>query len=498
MKIILTTLNSRYAHTSLALRYIYANMQEFQSSSTIMEFSINENIYDIAQRLLDAKATIIGIGVYIWNASEVSTLVEILKSISPDTIIILGGPEVSHQPLRVDFSRADFIIQGEGDMAFYTLCKDIKAKKTLPKIIKKSVPKLSDIKLPYRYYSDDDIKNRYIYIEASRGCPFECEFCLSSLDERVRTFDLDLLLSELELLWQRGARNFKFVDRTFNLNIASATKLIDFFLAKNEQFFTHFEVVPDNFPQRLKDKLAQFPKHSLQLEIGIQTLNPEIAKNISRPLEFEKIKENIKFLLQHTNAHLHLDLIIALPQEDLDSFGRNLDELCSMGDFEIQLGILKKLSGTTINRHDIEHKMIYSQKPPYEVLQTSKLSFQDLQNMKRFARFWDLFYNSSNFKNSIKLLWEGESVYKNFYSFSLFIYQKTLSTYQISLDRQVELLFNYLVDIKKVDKTVVAKRIIEDILRFEGRVIPKILRGFGDNLVLEKKLKSGTFNKRQH
>lgn len=497
-KIILTTLNSRFTHTSIALRYLYANLNELQESAEILEFSINDAIQTIAQKLLINKPQIIGIGVYIWNVSEVYELLHVIKKVSPDTKVILGGPEVSHEPFRVNLDSADFIIQGEGDLAFYGLCKNILAG-SAPKerIIKMNMPSLKNIALPYRYYTDDDIKNRYIYVEASRGCPFECEFCLSSMDEKVRAFDLDTLLEEFELLWQRGARNFKFIDRTFNLNIKTAKVLLDFFLKKPSPYFAHFEVVPDHFPDSLKSKIALFPEGALQLEIGIQTLNPQIANNISRPLKLDKIKENIKFLENETKAHMHLDLIVGLPGESLESFGANLNELVSLSGCEIQIGILKKLSGTYINRHDIEHGMIYSDIPPYDVLQTSQLSFNEIGVMKRFSRFWDLTYNSGNFKESVKFIWQDGSVFENFYEFSLWIYTQTDSTWQISLQRLGELLFRYLCEVKNIPKETVAKKMLDDMMKLKGRAVPEYLKQYADSFSTDNKQGTSGFNKRQ-
>ena len=258
MKIILTTLNARFTHTAIGLRYIYANMQELQASTKILEFSINDALQSVAEELLFDEPDIIGIGVYIWNASQVSELIHILKKVSPKTTIILGGPEVSYLPFRVNFDAADYIIQGEGDVAFYELCRDIISSHVTDRIIPIKLPNLKELKLPYEYYSDDDIKNRYIYVEISRGCPFECEFCLSSMDEKVRAFDLDKVLQEFEKLWQRGARNFKFVDRTFNLNMKAANQILDFFLAKEPPYFAHFEVIPDHFPTSLRAKIKSF------------------------------------------------------------------------------------------------------------------------------------------------------------------------------------------------------------------------------------------------
>jgi hypothetical protein len=305
-----------------------------------------------------------------------------------------------------------------------------------------------------------------------------------------------MLLEEFELLWARGARNFKFIDRTFNLNIKTALTLLDFFLKKEPPYFAHFEVIPDHFPEALKEKIALFPSGALQLEIGIQTLNPEIANNISRPLKFDKIKENIIFLEEKTNAHMHLDLIVGLPGENLQSFGANLDALVALSSCEIQIGILKKLSGTAINRHDIEHKMVYSDIPPYDVLQTSTLSFNDIQKMKRFSRFWDLFYNSGNFKESVKLIWQNESVFENFYNFSLWIYTQTDSTWQISLQRLCELLFNYLVTVKKEDEKRVAQSMLSDIMKYQGRNAPPFLKPYIDTNNTKEKIIIQHFHKR--
>jgi radical SAM superfamily enzyme YgiQ (UPF0313 family) len=496
--IILTTLNSRFTHTSIALRYIYANMKELQDNTQILEFSINDAIQSIVEKLLIHEPDIIGIGVYIWNVSYVSELIHILKKIKPELNIILGGPEVSHEPFRVDLNDADFFIQGEGDLAFYELCKKIIDKnQPQEKTIKMTMPSLKEIALPYKYYTDDDIKNRYVYVEASRGCPFECEFCLSSMDEKVRAFDLETLLEEFETLWQRGARNFKFIDRTFNLNMKTANRLLEFFLNKDEQYFAHFEVIPDHFPDSIKQNIKKFPHGALQLEIGIQTLNLDIANNISRQLKLDKIKENIRFLEHETHAHIHLDLIVGLPGETLESFGKNLDELVSLSSCEIQIGILKKLSGTYINRHDIKHGMVYSDIPPYDILKNNQLSFNDIQIMKRFARFWDLTYNSSNFKKSIKLLWQNESVFENFYDFSLWIYKQTDSTYKISLQRLGELLFSYLSEVKKLDKNTIATLMLEDMMKLKGRAIPPYLKPYSKNFSTSAKEGTSGFNKRQ-
>lgn len=246
--IVLTTFNAKYIHTSIGLRYLLANLKDLKQASCILEFGINDNISQTAERILSSSPHIVGIGVYIWNALQVSELISTIKKVSPMTKVILGGPEVSHLPFRIDFSQADYIIQGEGEVTFYKLCKALIDNSSISeeKIIRSETPEIEEIELPYRYYTDKDIKDRIIYVEASRGCPFRCEFCLSSIDKKVRYFDLDKLLQEIELLWQKGARSFKFIDRTFNLRSGSTNQILDYFLKKVPARWTQVSSPPYN------------------------------------------------------------------------------------------------------------------------------------------------------------------------------------------------------------------------------------------------------------
>ncbi len=478
-KIVLTTLNARYSHASIGLRALFANLHELQEHARIMEFVINENVQAIAEKILEEEPAVVGIGVYIWNASDVHDLIEVIKKVSPQTTVVLGGPEAGYFPHRVNFDAADYVIQGEGEIAFYELCKALLAGDAPEeRIIKAAMLDLKTVELPYIWYDDHDVQNRMIYVEVSRGCPFLCEFCLSAIDEKVRSFDIDRLLEEFERLWERGVRTFKFIDRTFNLNIKTANRILDFFLAKEPPYFVHFEVIPDHFPESLRERIAQFPPASLQLEVGIQTLDPEIAANINRPLKLEKIRENIRFLETQTKAHMHLDLIVGLPGESLEGFGANLDRLAALTDSEIQIGILKKLSGTTLSRHDEHYGMVYSDKPPYDILKNSQLSFAQIQKMKRFSRFWDLTYNSGNFKNSIVMLWPEGRVFEGFRGFSEWIYGETESTWKISLERLAGLLFRYLTEVRACDAEAVAAAMARDLMKVPGRALPGFLKPF--------------------
>lgn len=447
--IVLSTLNSRFSHTSIALRYLFANLENLQEQSVILEFVINEDNSRIAEQILKYNPKIVGIGVYIWNAKDIEQIVKIIKKISPKTFVILGGPEVSYEPLRVDFSKADFIIQGESEKPFFELCRKIlNNEKITNKIFTPVMQNFEQLETPYKFYNEDDIQNRHIYFEASRGCPFHCEFCLSSIDNKMRYLKIERVLEELEYLWKRGARNFKFIDRTFNVRIEFGIAILEYFLAKDEDYFLHFEVIPDNFPQSLKDLIIKFRQNSLQLEVGLQTLNLEVAQNIKRNLKIDKIKENLHFLNNQTNAHLHVDLIVGLPGESLDSFGKNLDELINLTKSEIQIGILKKLSGTTLGRHDEIFGNIWSDFPPYDILQNDLINFSDMQRMKRFARFWDIVYNSGNFKNIFQIFKNDGKIFQKFLNFSDFVFANSKSTSQISPNRMSTFLQNFLINNK--------------------------------------------------
>ena len=473
--IILTTLNARYSHTSLALRYLYANLKELKENAKILEFVINSSNQTIAEQILEHKPKIVGIAVYIWNATDVAELVQTIKKVSPETIVVLGGPEVSYKPLRVNFDMADYIITGEGEVSFYNLCKDIlDGNCKEPRVINSPKVDLENIVLPYDDYTDFDIKNRHIYVEMARGCPFECEFCLSSIDTKMRYLSIEVFLEQLDKLWLRGARNFKFIDRTFNIKISYAKAILNYFLEKEEEYFLHFEVIPDNFPQELRELIKKFKAGSLQLEVGIQTLNLDVAKEIHRNLRIDKIKDNLKFLSQETHAHMHIDLIIGLPSETIESFGKNLDLLYTLSTGEIQVGILKKLSGTTLDRHDKIYGMVYSDLPPYDILKNDLISFEQMQELKRFARFWDIVYNSGNFQKTTALLFEDGKVFENFYNLSKWLYRRSESTYKISLDRMAEFLFEYMS--AKFDKEKIANIILEDVMKVGGRKIPPFLK----------------------
>ncbi|MEW6373188.1 MAG: DUF4080 domain-containing protein [Pseudomonadota bacterium] len=451
MTILLSTLNARYAHASLGLRYLLANMGPLQAETELQEFVIGAKTTEVVERLLARRPRIVGFGVYIWNVEETTRIVAMLKRVAPEVTIVLGGPEVSFETNEQEICRlADYVVTGWGDVTFPKLCAEIlHGPKPLMKVHAGVQPPMAEIALPYSLYSAEDIAHRTIYVEASRGCPFKCEFCLSSLDKTAWPFPLDDFLAQLEDLHARGARLFKFVDRTFNLNVKTSQRIMQFFLDKlaanpKDPVYAHFELVPDHLPEALKQTIAQFPAGALQFEIGIQSFNPEVQALVSRKQNNEKAADNIRWLCTQSQAHLHVDLIAGLPGEDIASFARGFDQLVGLGAHEIQFGILKRLRGTPIIRHTGPFKMVYDPYPPYTVLATSLIDFPTMQRLVRFARYWDLVANSGRFANTVKELL-GARPFENFMAFSDWMYTKTDATHRIALDRLARLVAEWLV-----------------------------------------------------
>lgn len=511
--ILLVTLNSSFAHAAFGLRYLFANLgSALQARTKILEFTTDKPVLDIAENLLSYQPKIIGLGVYIWNAPQMLELVSAIKKVSPETCIVLGGPEVSHETSAQTICQmADYTICGEGDFLFKEFCTAYlnrlnltKSESTLvsddasslqsdslvsssenaeailkKKIIRGPLPDIKSIASPYPYYSDFDIQNRTIYVEASRGCPYRCEYCLSSLDKGVRNFDVDLFLQDVQMLIDKGCRQFKFIDRTFNLSVTISTKILQFFLDRIQLgLFLHFEMVPDRLPEELRVLIVQFPAGSLQFEVGIQTLNKEVAKNISRNNDLVKVEENFRFLREKTGVHTHADLIVGLPGENVESFRLGFDQLMELGPDEIQVGILKRLKGTPIARHEKSFQMVYSEKAPYQILQTKDVSFTEMQWMSRFAKYWDLIANSGNFVTCVKKIrqhcLENQISYFDFYyQLTQFFHTRHEKSFGISLLSLTESLYLFLTQYFTED--MCREMIIHDYSTRGKRDIPKFL-----------------------
>ena len=408
--VVLTTLNAKYIHAAFGLRYLLANLGPLRATATIVEFDINQRPVDIVEALLARNPKIIGLGVYIWNVAPATEVVATLKRVRPDITVIIGGPEVSYEvEAQLIVQLADYVITGEADLTFARVCQELlSGNRPTAKVIPAELPDISELVLPYDLYNDQDVAHRIIYVEASRGCPFSCEFCLSSLDIPVRQAPLPALLDHLQRLLDRGVRQFKFVDRTFNLNLEVSRTILEFLLERHRAgLFFHFEMVPDRLPAALRDIIARFPTGALQFEVGVQTFNHEVAERIARRQNYERLEANLRFLRGETGVHIHADLIAGLPGESLESFAAGFDRLIALGPHEIQVGILKRLRGTPIVRHDAEWQMVYNSHPPYEILQNRLIDFATMQKLRRFARYWDLVGNSGNFIETTPLIWSN-------------------------------------------------------------------------------------------
>ena len=500
--ILLCTLNAKYIHASLALRYLLANMGELRAQTALCEYTIARRPADLAAELLAllgpaeaGRVQVIGFGVYIWNVSQTCELVRLLKAARPGLKLVLGGPEVSHehdqQPI---VALADHVITGWGDVSFPKLCRALlHGPLPLMKVIAGEQPPLDELALPYAEYSEADLAHRVLYVEASRGCPFKCEFCLSALDKTAWAFALEPFLAQLDQLYQRGARRFKFVDRTFNLKAEASARILQFFLdrlpaeplacALAPDLFVHFELIPDQLPDRLKTLIAQFPPGVLQFEIGIQSFNPEVQQRISRRQDHAKTLANLGWLVSHSQAHLHTDLIFGLPGETLASFAQGFDTLYALRPHEIQLGLLKRLRGTPIARHTEAWGMVYDTEPPYAVQQTSVLSRDQVQRFVRLARYWDLVANSGRFSRTLALLMQGASPFATFLAWSDWLWQRSGQTSGLSPEQLVDHLFDYLTgpgaqpgqDLQAVRDTVLGV-LLADYLASGARARPRALR----------------------
>ncbi|MDR2435089.1 MAG: DUF4080 domain-containing protein [Treponema sp.] len=479
--IVLAAINAKWIHPSLALRLLKANLGPLEKRCEIIEFALRQPLSEKVDPVLAARPRILGVSVSIWNHIATAELLRELEKVwgtrAKDRgdgeapvprrpVIVLGGPEVSHLPPGAEIFRyADYVIHGEAELAFRSLCEYLLGPRRQnmrlptqnsrpsnlpvgsrflyakadfsekPVHLHAKPVNLSEIKSAYYLFSDEDLRRKLIYVEASRGCPFNCEFCLSAVKpvlenagfETVREFPLEQFLDEMGALIRRGARTFKFLDRTFNLNLSRAKQIMEFFLDKIDEidnvdeskkekssgvytppFTVHFEMVPLLFPLELRETIARFPPGALRIEIGIQTLNPAVSARIKRPADPERELETLRFLKEKTNAIIHADLIAALPGEDMASFGRGFDRLWAAlspepagaasnrpphSRSEIQLGILKLLPGAPIARHTESFGMRYNPSPPYEVLETAALPARDLDRIKNFARFWELIVN---------------------------------------------------------------------------------------------------------
>lgn len=484
---IFVAINARYSHTSMSIRTLRANLSpERRERCELVEFTIQNDVSEAAYALLSRHPKLVGISVYLWGVSFARQLVEIIRRVRPSVCVVIGGPEVQQVPSHASdslYRLSDACIVGEGEEIMDKICADVDEGRWRPRrdgeepnFIRTSPVDVAKLVLPYDEYTDDDIRHRVVYVEASRGCPYQCAFCLSANDKPVRMIALDRLFPAFEKLIRRGARAFKFLDRTLNASLSRTLALLDFFLPYADMGIQlHFEMTPHEIPDALIARLAQFPAAAIQIEFGVQTLSDSVARTICRRLQADTLLRNLARLRQETGAHIHADLIAGLPGETLAMFAEGFERLRRTGVQEIQLGILKRLKSSPLDLHAEAWGLCFSPTPPYEILETREMSFEELTQFKRFAKFWDTLVNNAHFPRTVQAICHQDA-FGAFWRMTSWIYAKLTVTQGISQTRWVSVLFEYMTSEAGFSTTEAAMLILEDYLMTRKEDIPPVLR----------------------
>lgn len=412
MKTLIISVNSKYIHSALSVWYLKANCSE---DCSVMEFSINEPVGSVYCKILAEKPDTVAFSCYIWNIEYVLKLSELLKKARPECRILLGGPEVSYtsEEILTDNPFIDCIMLGEGEDIFSEV---IKGSTTVSGIAYRendtitingsyhTVKNLDSIKSPYTDEMLAAAEGKIIYYESSRGCPFSCSYCLSSTFDGVRYFSMPRVLSELSALCRRGIKQIKFVDRTFNCNKKRFTDIITFILNDTSKTTFHFEIAAELLDEDEICLLAKLPPGKVQLEIGVQSVNPHALEAVRRKTDTDKVLKTVSKLLEPQNIHIHLDLIAGLPHEDFASFCNSFNKVCSVRPHQLQLGFLKLLKGAEIRAEQNEHGFRFASFPPYEIISNKYISAQELLELKRVEDVLDRYYNSGRFSDTLNTL----------------------------------------------------------------------------------------------
>jgi radical SAM superfamily enzyme YgiQ (UPF0313 family) len=421
MKTILTTLNSKFIHSCLSIRYLQTYVKDLVDVE-IKEFTINQNKDFIAAEIYKEKPEVIGFSTYIWNLKETFEICEILKLVNPKLKIILGGPEVSYDSEQIleENPFIDFIIYGEGEDTFKELMEKLISNETNyssisgmvfrgeNKIIKTPprplIKNLDIIPSPYKDIGKE-FENKIVYYESSRGCPFNCEFCLSSTIKGVRFFSLERVKEDLDSLIEGKVRQVKFVDRTFNANKKYAMEIMEFIMEKNPLNINfHFEVTAHLLDDEMLDFLSGVKEGLFQFEVGVQSTNLDTIEAIGRTTDFKKLKAVTEEVKSFKNIHQHLDLIAGLPYEGYNSFRNSFNDVYDIKPEKIQLGFLKLLKGSGLRKNQDKYGYKYLDVPPYEVLESKYISYEGIIRLKGIEDLVEKYYNEGYFENSLEYL----------------------------------------------------------------------------------------------
>ncbi len=398
----LVTLNAKFIHSSLGLRYLRNAARDAGYENVwIKEFVINQPIWKIASEIQRLKPDVLGLGIYIWNRSQSFELIERLQKQNPNLKIVIGGPEVSFE---TETSIDCPVISGEGEKKWIEYLNIINKEETLSEDTlnrwKTYGSDLPDLKPAYLEEDYHHLKNRIVYFETSRGCPYLCSFCLSALDKTVRYFDDEIIFNQIKSLIDAGVKKIKFVDRTFNLKPGRMKSLMEW-LSQFEGSEFHFEVVGDILTPDILNFLESVPPGMFQFEIGIQTTDESVQESIQRKQNNQKLFDTIKKLLAQDRIHFHCDLIFGLPGENIKKILNSFREVLSLQPHELQLGFLKFLPGAPIKKDISSHDYKYQSTPPYELISNKDLTAKEMDYLKKFADIFDRFYNSKRFRFSL-------------------------------------------------------------------------------------------------
>lgn len=423
--IVLAAINAKYIHSNLAIHSLRAyagQAEEEMQAIQIREYTINQPFADILKDIYKSQPGFLGLSCYIWNRSLVDSLLVEIRKILPETWIWVGGPEVTYDAVRYleDHPAVDGVIRGEGEASLLGLLRHFQAGNPVDELL--SVPGLTlrhgeDIcdtgsrelldmdELPFPYYDLWDFENRIIYYESSRGCPFSCSYCLSSLDKKLRFRNLELVKKELLFFIEQKVPQVKFVDRTFNCDRQRALEIWRF-LAEHDQGVTnfHFEIGADLLGSEEIACMRGMRPGLIQLEIGVQSTNPDTIREIHRRTDLAKLRSNVEQIRQGRNIHQHLDLIAGLPCEGYESFAQSFDQVYRMYPQQIQLGFLKVLKGSRMERMAESYGCVYMDREPYEVLKTKWISYEEILALKRVEEMVEIYYNSGQFCRTLALL----------------------------------------------------------------------------------------------
>jgi len=419
MQVVLSAINSKYIHTGLGLRYVgeYAKAQGHEV--TLIEETINTPILAVLEKIMAVPARVYGFSVHIWNKPFVFKLIRMLRKLRPQAAIVIGGPEVAFDAERIfaELPQADYIVQGEGELVFSELLQylvdggavsqHIAYREGEQVNLNGGITVIEDMSLlPFPYPDLEKMlaEHKIVYYECTRGCPFNCAYCLSGISRSVRKRPLELVLRDLDRFIAAGVPLVKFVDRTYNLDEKYFLPMMQHLAQADTNATFHFEIKADILSERVMNFLATVPKGRFQLEIGIQSTHQPTLKAINRQDNWEKLAANVKRLLSFGNMHIHVDLIAGLPYEDLPTFAKSFDDVYGLGADMLQLGFLKVLPGTQMRRETEQHDLRYMDEPPYEILATKYMPYEDMLYLKHLDNILDQTANSGGFKYTLRSL----------------------------------------------------------------------------------------------